>query len=251
MPGNRDKLIAYLEEQGATVRKTKKGLWIQTQLGTTSVHNTPSDRRAVDNEIAAFRRLGLLHPDDNKHQVEYPAYITQGKPQAKTMEKFRKYLHENGWPLEVLVRDLRDYGDNVTVTRNLYWAGYRHKPGSRRNRYTWVAPDDIVKLHEDLKAREVANEKVQSEPDVEIVASPPLKVREEPVKDQPEDPSPVRRRDDGSEFIDTHDSWTVNLSRPDPTLAQASHVPEEVRKYIAGLHAAGLGVEIRVWRKNA
>ena len=83
--------VKHLEEQGATVKRTSKGYLVHSPTGGSHVvHTTPGDVRAVKNEIAAFRRIGLHHPEDTKEIDDvvarnaegYPLYITEGLRQS-------------------------------------------------------------------------------------------------------------------------------------------------------------------------
>lgn len=191
MPGNRDRMILFLEEQGATVKKTKKGLLIWNNGKSAVVHNTPSDVKAVRAEVALFRQIGLIHPDDKRakdqRQVEkkatptgpggYPAYLAAQKITPRIRQRMMALLDSKDWPLTVRVSELREYGANTETGRALYGIGYRYPLGKMpKGGYVWEAPEDIAKLHDE---RMEANRKVIEEPDVEV------KLREEPLCQHP------------------------------------------------------------------
>lgn len=54
-------LVRQAEEQGFTVKEKKKGWLLLTPNGQGSVmiHKTPSDHRALKNELARLRRYGF------------------------------------------------------------------------------------------------------------------------------------------------------------------------------------------------
>lgn len=265
MPGNRDGMIRYLEAQGATVRKSKKGLFIQHAGGTTTIHNTPSDRRSILNEIADFRRIGLRHPMDkaekDKARVkgEYPPYVFAGV--SKDMEKRgRQLLFTKGWPLEVTALELRELGDPSTIGKFLYYTGYRwHPEGKREGRAkVWVAPPEIVEYHDELlRASAELDVDVrlrESVPTVELISEePPVREPEQKSGDeQPEVSEPDgcdECEEDGSvesiDYIDERDSWVV-----DPKELLGEYLHRMVSERLAVLGAVGIEFEIRVWRKS-
>lgn len=260
MPGNRDEMITFLEKQGAKVTKTKKGLLIWNNGNSAVVHNTPSDRRAVDNEIARFRMIGLVHPEDkrgkDKRQMEkrvvpkgpggYPAYLDV-KVTPRLRERMLKLLESKGWPLTVRVSELREFGANTETGRALYAIGYRYPLGKMpKGGYVWEAPEEIAKLHDQWEA----TRKVVEEADVEIVRDVEVKLREQP------EPQVVERHDlvmpiydeekpEPVEFIDERDSWVV-----DPEELLGSAINRMVQDRLSTLRAVGIDYEIRVWRKK-
>lgn len=277
MPGNRDEMIAFLEKQGAKVTKTKKGLLIWNNGNSAVVHNTPSDRRAVDNEIARFRMIGLVHPEDkrgkDKRQMEkrqvatgpggYPSYLS-AKMTPRVRERMLRLLESKGWPLTVRVNELREFGANTEVSRALYAIGYRYPLGKMpKGGYVWEAPEEIAKLHDQWEA----NRKVEEEPDVEIVRDVEVKLREQPKpvpEEEPEfyceicqstthsalghshvDDHQGEEKPEPVEFIDERDSWVV-----DPEELLGSAINRMVQDRLSTLRAVGIDYEIRVWRKE-
>lgn len=58
-------LLASMEEQGATVRRTSNGFQIMCPAGgIVTIHGTPSDHRALRNVRADVRRAGMEWPFD-------------------------------------------------------------------------------------------------------------------------------------------------------------------------------------------
>jgi hypothetical protein len=103
--------------------------------------------------------------------------------------------------------------------------GFKPVKGKRNSR-DWLVPDDILAL------------KPVPEVEAEVEAI------EEDVAESPtfSEPKPKAFHDNSTEreFIDTHDSWTVDLGRISPYVT--------VQDYIENLLSAGLEAEIRVWR---
>lgn len=271
MPGNRDEMIAFLEKQGAKVTKTKKGLLIWNNGNSAVVHNTPSDRRAVDNEIARFRMIGLIHPEDkrgkDKRQMEkrqvptgpggYPAYLS-AKMTPRVRERMLKLLESKGWPLTVRVSEVREFGANTEISRALYAIGYRYPLGKMpKGGYVWEAPEEIAKLHDQWEA----NRKVEEEPDVEIVRDVDVRLREQPkplphcdicqsyhhetIGHQFVDDNQGEEKPEPVEFIDERDSWVV-----DPVELLGPAINAMVQDRLSTLRAVGIDYEIRVWRKK-
>lgn len=60
-------LLVSLEEDGCTIKPTKKGYLVKFPNGeTTTFHKTPSDHRAVLNLRACIKRNGCTWPSDGK-----------------------------------------------------------------------------------------------------------------------------------------------------------------------------------------
>lgn len=181
-------LIKHLEDQGATIRKTKKGIMIYGPApinGSHVMHHTPSDRRNVANDMAALRRIGLTHPLDTRPLVsnegwKYPDHILLPVT-ARIEKKSRVALHQMGWPLEVTTSMLSDVVSKSTAEKVLYKIGYRWHPDGKRDRSSkiWVASAEIAKLHEEVLAHPIP------EPDVEV------KLREQPEGGDRFDSGPV------------------------------------------------------------
>ena len=171
--GAQDTLIKHLESQGATVKKTKKGIMIYgppPTKGTFTIHNTPSDHRSLANDMAALRRIGLTHPLDKKPLTlgvgeGYGPHILD--PITERIEKrARQLLHEAGWPTEVTTKVLTGHMAGATAEKALYHLGYRHDPDGRRQGQArvWVGDEEIARLHEEV----MAHRQPAVEPDVEV-----------------------------------------------------------------------------------
>lgn len=151
-----------MEKQGAKTRRTKKGLMVYAPDGATiTVHTTYGDRRAIANDIAWFRRHGLVHPSDTTKESKvvrkaaettedgYPLYMV-GAINGTTRKRVLAELESRGWPLRVKATELEM--DTVTATRALYNVGYRWDLSTSTRHRVWVAPDDIKEMHEKVKA---------------------------------------------------------------------------------------------------
>lgn len=301
----RSKFEKHLEEQGCDLRTIAGGGWIIRfpDGGSTTVHTTSSDIRSTRNAIALFRRHGIQHPNDPKeiampeNDADYPDYMT-GPIAGTTRKRVLSALERLGWPVVVLAQELPM--DTVTAHRALYAVGYRLDPKSTTRKRIWNAPEDIVQLHEKVKAdqaeradearaqRLAAHEAAvmaaaaltpDADPEEEeeeqgligVVMPPTVEPPSELLRDgsiniSNAEGAVITRDDEGNiidvrnitreeveaytkvrevkperEFIDSVDSWTVETGG-------FSGVPVEVREYLAGLRAAGLSAEIRVWR---
>jgi len=284
------RIMADLEKQGAKVRMTKKGIMVTTSYGSTTLHNTPSDHRYLQNDAAELKRIGLEHPDVSKPQKpkqkkmhahmagEYPDYIKNDVSQS-FIRQARKELWEKGWPLEVTTSDLSVAKTVGTKGAILYSLGYRwHPEGKKRGRFLiWVAPDEIVKAHHELKkvretggpsplemakrarlganlppldfVKPVGHEGEHhpvkfNEGDIPV---PEVKVVHEFMPEgaivnptpQPE-PEVVVHKEADMEFIDTRDSWVLGELPGYTTINSMREMA----------NAMGLELEIRVWRKK-
>lgn len=248
------RFIKSMEEQGVGVTRTTKGLLLRLPNGeSTAVHFTHSDHRSQKNLMSVLRRAGVRHPEDPKNVTELPTTITQSQPVApRTKRTILEYIQVAGYPDTVRVMDIvaKTGLVHITVTRALYQMGFKPVDGRRKTR-DWVTPEEILarapKPEERPEApapdpdresptfqRMKAVEPKVPHEQVEVRSAVVEEVVEAPPQPPQETPEPPTER----EFIDTHDSWVADLAR----------VPNPVREYIDGLRAAGLEVEIRVWR---
>lgn len=163
MTGERKKrIIADLEEQGATARETKKGIMIfaPNSNDMRTISAISGDVKGLRDDIAWFRRHGLVHPADRKEQPKmgrsaatneegYPLYVV-GPINGTTRKRVLAELERKGWPLRVRPTELSM--DTVTATRALYNVGYRWDKSTPTKSRVWIAPDDIKEMHERVKA---------------------------------------------------------------------------------------------------
>lgn len=154
-----EKFIRFCEEQGIKVTKTRKGLMIRFPDGSSTVqHFTNSDVRAVPNQIARFRRAGMIHPEDKRPQTALPQYITDeagGKVSLTTRKKITDYIIANDYPTVVYAGRVSKAAkiDPATTNRALYKMGFI--PGtavSVRPGRPWATPDDLLELRDKAPA---------------------------------------------------------------------------------------------------
>lgn len=276
-----DAFVKHLEEQGAKVRKTKSGYMITSITGdTVSIHRSPSsDRRGKTNEISSFRRVGLHHPEDKreidevvaKNEEGYPLYMV-GPVTNTTRKRLLEDLESKGWPVRITAKEINI--DTATALRALYAVGYRWEEGATGKNKIWVAPQNIIDLHEQVRAEqerlaeEAREERKQQRQETmaektrqaEVSALASMTVVPEcedvgaQVNDQLDKLADAIRdvtkgddettdeveppRDEMREFIDSVDSWTVGVLPGNISVAD----------YVSMLRHAGLSVEIRVWK---
>lgn len=204
-----ERLIKYVEPQGVSVTRTKKGLLFRFPNGETEmIHFTQSDWRATRNARANFRRNG----------VEWPGDLRGKKPYKATVEKVRgavEALVARGEEVTSIAikRELGMQAGAENSVKNAmialgWWHDYR-TPGSRQT-LVWHPPLE--------NGSEVVEEVEDAEDDNgDLLVKPPAR-----------------------EFIDTVDSWCVDVD----TLDQSTTVAQ-LRAMFA---ASGLKAELRAWR---
>lgn len=234
-------------EQGVGVLRTKKGLLLRLPDGSsTSVHFTNSDIRATTNLYARLRRAGVRHPEDPKNVSQLPSQITEGTTAPRTKLKVLEAMKELNYPDSVTVQQMRSLTglEHITASKALFHLGFTPVVG-RRNSRDWMTPADLL----DQRRLEPESEPAEESPtfsgddengelfdNVRSIVDGARAFQQE-VNDLGMGEPQVQAVGD-REFIDTHDSWIVDLKS----------VPKEVRTYMKGLAAAGLHAEIRVWR---
>lgn len=240
-----------MEDQGVGVTRTKKGLFLRLPSGESDmVHFTNSDTRAFDNLVARLRRAGVQHPDDPKVMNDLPHYITAGTVKETSKLRVYEYVRENDYPVEVYQGEISKakFLDPGQVNRTLYHSGFTPSPRlSKKKGRPWLTPAWL--LDEKVKDEEVEESSMTPHTDaalaefVERAHNAQQAVNDLGAGKPPEsreDPLDVSRETSGREFIDTHDSWTLDLS------TKPAHLT--LSDYLSILESAGLGYEIRVWR---
>jgi hypothetical protein len=230
-------IVKHIEPQGVVVEKTKDGLRLKLPNGETAgVHWTGSDSRGGMALRASLKRAGVSWPWDHQKSKEKMMadaeneYLSGRKPQKRTLDKVQQAvdaIHARG-EVEIAppeVKKLTGIGDYGTLYRGLAALGYviLGKKGKTR---VWHKPG--------LALPEVAAPLVAAvDPDYPEISKAAKAALEQPAPTAPVGP---RQR----EFIDTHDSWTIELKSTamnEMTVRNLRHV----------LLAAGLQLEIRVW----
>lgn len=279
MAGYNQRIIRALEDQGAKVKKTKKGLMIYAPNGgMITTHNTPSDYRAKRNFMNDLSNNGLRHPDDDNerrgrgtahfNEEGYPTYVTTGKVSAASKKIILSQLSEMGWPERVTVPELNGKLAPSVVAKTLYQIGFRYAEdkarGSRGRNKVWAAPADLLALRSSPTAVEGATgEAKPSTPEPEPITPPQREPEPEPsftkdeipslgaVTEPKPEPAPEPKPEPAPtpvtlplakkrDFIDDQDSWTIDQDV----------MPRKVVEYLESIMDVGLEVEIRVWRQK-
>lgn len=226
-----ERFVRSMQDQGVAVTRTTKGFFLRLPNGeSTTVHFTLSDVRAQKNLYAVLRRAGVRHPEDPKNMNELPESITEsGQPAPRTRRSIERYVEDHGFPDKVAVLAIvKDTGmEHVTITRALYHMGFLPTKGKRGAR-DWLTPEEILKRKP--KGGPVESQTFDPEPELEeqFLAAPD-ETTATPVP-------PMERR----EFLDSHDSWVVNL--------EGLPLHMSLGDYFDSIAASGLQFEIRVWR---
>lgn len=250
-------VIKHLQDQNIRMKRTKNGYLVYLPDGKTQmIHLTPSDHKGHMSLRAAFKRAGVTWPTDAQlavkedFETELPSYITTGRPQERTLNRYRVVLdrmHEDGIT-EISTGDLanrvggtKDYSG---MYRSLLALDYEPIPGPHKGQRLWRKRPDLIPLkgydwqaENEAAMTEAADAGVMMTP----VPHPSAGLHPQgvtPGADKP-DPSVPKER----EFIDTHDSWTIEM--------RASVVAGmSVRDLRQTMNAAGLEMEIRVWKSD-
>lgn len=263
------------EEQNIGVTRTKKGLFLRFPDGSSTVqHFTTSDVKATQNQIARFRRAGVVHPDDPRHGGnKIPAYIKDRPVSEQTIRSVREYVKERDYPEVVYSPDLvsRFGWDPGFANRALYHSGFTMGPAGKNRKIArpWYTPDDLLAQKDNPAATpaDVARKMVKrTQPDttispeaeerrqkVEVVETPVVEeptLVHDPVIDESEVPQiqPLHPEPEEEtphvDFIDERDSWVVDMDE-----LLGSHLSRMVADRLSVLKAVGLDYEIRVWKK--
>jgi len=251
-----------MHNQGVKVTRTKKGLLLRLPNGKTAMkHFTESDVRGPKNLAAELRRAGVTSPDDKK-PASLPKYITEGTITQRTRETMVKFLESHDFPTVVFSKDVvQELGaDPGHVNRMLYHCGFTVGESMGRKGRPWYTPEGLLALKQKDSDGEVipAHAKqliegaraAQAEIDAltapkPIEFDPPLTDQESEAFVEAMNPEPVVEKSSshpGREFIDTADSWTLDLDN--------KPLGMPLGDWLSVLESAGLEFEIRVWRKR-
>jgi hypothetical protein len=227
-----------MEAQGVGLTRTKKGLLLRLPDETTTmIHFTNSDVRAEANVKARLRRAGVTHPDDNK-VADLPAYITQGRIREDAKVRLFAWVREKGYPENVYSKQLvADLGwDPGQANRNLFHCGFVAQNAIDKKGRPWATPEWL--LEEGIQAEQDAEAESPTieEPLMEFVHR--AQAAQQAVNELGAGVPEVKVQ--GREFIDTYDSWIVDLS------ALPQHLT--IGDYFGALAASGVTGEVRLWR---
>jgi len=203
-----EQLINYVEPQGVVVSRTTDGLRFKFPNGKSdAIHFTQSDYRATRNTRANFRRNGIEWPGDargGKKQVKNPSPKTLAAVEAAVAGKDDLSITD-----VATATGISFYAVQGALVKLGWWRDYG---SSRSSNVRWHPPLEDPKAPAESMVIEPADDDA----------------------DQP-DPTPPAER----EFLDTHDSWTVDVD------AVEAITMGDLR---AAYQAAGLAFEVRVWK---
>lgn len=252
------RLLNHVEQQGVVVTPTTKGyLMRMPDGGTAMLHKTQSDRMAPMALRAKLKRHGISWPWDGT-KAELPKYITEGTMQKATLDRWRQVILVDGeLPDEVFPNELvkaeyqlrhpdadppRQY-DLATCYRALYRLGYLQGGRYESNRgKAWVLKPAEVEEKPMPEAKPFAPERMFTPAVDQVPAQPTQGVNTNGAAPPSAETIPAPQTGE-REFLDTVDSWTVNA-------ATLSDMTMTVQQMFTMLQAAGLEVEIRVWRRR-
>lgn len=220
------RLISYVESQGVKVSSVKSGYMLKFPNGeSTTMHLTGSDNRGPLNLRAVLKRNGIEWPTDNQDIKLNPLTVQRG---SEVLEKM-------GFPNTIRMRDFRTAATliewnvpNSTIGRFLRSMGYVATGNTQAQRYILA---ETIESKEYAEAVEIANMDLKPEPYQPIVSITPEPL---PALLTKETTLEVR------EFLDTHDSWTVNMDILPDTITLG-----DMKLMFA---AMGISFEVRVWK---
>jgi hypothetical protein len=221
MPGLSKKetarLLTHVENQGVVVTPVKNGYMLRLPNGeSTTVHLSVSDHRGPLNMRAFLKRNGIDWPNDRKDVKISKVTAERGSTVLEKMGNPRT-LRAHDFIIAAQLIDWKVAGE--TVKNFLHSQGYEAVGNTVQRRF--ILPDEIV-----------PEEKV-----VEVVPPKPIvSIVKEPIPTILEKESTIELR----EFLDTHDSWTVNMDIFPDTLTF-----KDMKLVLA---AMGVSFELRVWK---
>jgi hypothetical protein len=225
----------------------------------------------------------VIHPDDPRGPSRLPSYITGPQPKEKTLDKARAIIEKMDYPERVATSDLYDEFAVTDAGRMLYFLGYRPSAvRGKRGMRLWDAPEELDKRFRDKLSEESVVVDTPEDPPLDVVApvdihewagrnpvspedqdelddaierhpagsqieEPPAEepVVEEEVVEHTIKPIEVKSDPNGREYIDTDDSWVIDLKE-----ALGEHLHRMVTERLAVLRVVGIEYEMRVWRKK-
>lgn len=239
-----------MEVQGVGVTRTKKGLLLRLPNGeSTMLHFTASDVRAITNLKARLRRAGVNHPDDTR-AVELPDYITAGSVREKSKKLAWQWVRDHDFPDEVHGKDFAELGwDPGQCNRVLYHAGFVPSDRVGKKGRSWAVPEWLaeegVALHR-TQAEAALAAAVEGAREAGRTIGRELLAEDEESPTFPESEVVTTQavhtiQTNGREFIDSVDSWVVDLVRLPMNMT--------IGEYFQSLDASGIDFEIRMWRR--
>lgn len=231
-------LAKDLERQGANLIYKKDGIMVRLPDGSSQMlHFTNSDRRAHMNIRAAVKRAGLTWPGDGAQPRRRGGSITK-----RSEERIRRVFVDTGLN-ELAPHTLTEAGIGADLLRRALLVDnpiltQEEKGGP----YRLVSETTPEPTPEDLALDEM-DDKPEYEPETSVEEIKKM-FGAEP---EPEHPNIEYAKSllataakPTVDFIDDRDSWVVDLHPLPPTMT--------LRDLLDTYVAAGLGMEIRVWR---
>lgn len=216
---DRAAVLKSLEEQGATLQETKDGTRILfPDGGTHMIHRSESDSKSILANRAVIRRHGLTWPFEAHTPKKDRTMNAQRRSHAEVREIVLRGMRELSIEASRGPINPTRLSEHIGIQLSTVVKHLRAMGWEKQTQGKWMKPD----LAQHAFTEIVGSTTVQ--PPVEHVPEPPA----EPV------PEPKR------EFLDTVDSWEVKLT----TSIAETTVGELFKHY----RAAGLHMEIRVWR---
>lgn len=271
-------VLQGLADQGCELVPKKNGTVVRfPNGGHTSFHYSQSDTNDRKYSRALIRRNGLKWPLDGEHPKKKEPIVartidpsryaavrklvaereaqgvtnhptaTLSKPLGFSEGTIRKIMAQDGYVLsrKHSVGWTKPEPAEVKVEPKLVVPGY----GAPY--FTGTEPESLPTEEYDATL-DVAPEKPTMLPQKTLDAiaiatrtfavDSPLTANSKPLADKKPEDQTEQKRPEEREFIDTHDSWAIDnfMSIKDLTVAQL----------VAAYHAAGLEVELRVWRTS-
>jgi hypothetical protein len=216
------KLLDYIEPQGVDITPVKNGYLLRLPNGeTTTVHLSVSDHRGPANLKATLKRAGVKWPTDSNYGGS-----RSGIQHEHTKKFGEKLLLSFNYAEVIKASDLRLKAQEIgwnptsnTIRKFMISKGYQSIGATSGLKWKKITP--IVTERKEL---------IEQDNVAEIVSI------------NSETPNPLDRviKETPREFLDTHDSWTINLDILPHNLSLGDTMMM--------LKAMGLKFEIRVWK---
>lgn len=164
------RIIEYVEPQGVSVTRTKKGLLLRLPNGKTEmVHFTNSDHRAFENQRARLHRAGIELPTDRHALKNLPDYITAGSMRQATLDRAQRVLDDMGSPRKVTATEFMEAGgapNHGLANRTLYHLGWLPQTDRKRAHKIWLQP---IENEEEPMTEEQLLERVERNVNMELI----------------------------------------------------------------------------------
>lgn len=243
-----DTVLKGLEAQGCELVPRKNGTVVRfPNGGHTSFHYSQSDTNDRKYSRALIRRNGLKWPLDGesrKKDIMAPAGRPRNEQKWAAIRATLAHREEQGYTTHQMALLRKETGESDAFLRRvLIEEGYSKDEATA----TWSKPSAGPVTVESKLVVPGYSTPFFEEPKImpskltEAIKTAGQTTAATPVNVNPVSaPAPVKETD--REFIDTHESWTIDIN---PSI-KAQTVDDLLRIYAA----AGLEMELRVWRKG-